>query len=283
MRRTCRALGEQLAQGQTANAADPLGDEGQSAIEYPSLIYDGPFSDGRTDGKTLGLTGERLARQQAREAAARYAGVTASQVTDAADSGGRFEAFGFTADTPDGKIAVQVTGQGGHLLWMMPEQAAFTARYSQEECLQTGAGLSCRRGLWTDGALLCSAVRRHGGGKLRGGAGRGDALSRSGQGAGQHGNRQGGRRGVLAIPVQPYDSNGCGAEHHRKTGGRHGFSQADHSHSKALRDSRRKRASRFAGDSSAPRGTTDIGRLSVPKQAKWSSFCGSLKRRRVKP
>ena len=136
MRRTCRALGEQLAQGQTANAADPLGDEGQSAIEYPSLIYDGPFSDGRTDGKTLGLTGERLTRQQAREAAARYAGVTVSQVTDAADSGGRFEAFGFTADTPDGKIAVQVTGQGGHLLWMMPEQAAFTARYSQEECLQ---------------------------------------------------------------------------------------------------------------------------------------------------
>ena len=136
MRRTCRALGEQLAQGQTANAADPLGEDGQSVIEYPSLIYDGPFSDGRTDGKTLGLTGERLTRQQAREAAARYAGVTASQVTDAADSGGRFEAFGFTADTPDGKIAVQVTGQGGHLLWMMPEQAAFTARYSQEECLQ---------------------------------------------------------------------------------------------------------------------------------------------------
>ena len=31
---------------------------------------------------------------------------------------------------------MQVTGQGGHLLWMMPEQAAFTARYSQEECLQ---------------------------------------------------------------------------------------------------------------------------------------------------
>ena len=93
MRRTCRALGEQLAQGQTANAADPLGDEGQSAIEYPSLIYDGPFSDGRTDGKTLGLTGERLARQQAREAAARYAGVTASQVTDAADSGGRFRSI----------------------------------------------------------------------------------------------------------------------------------------------------------------------------------------------
>lgn len=107
------ALGEQLAQGQTANAADPLGDEGQSAIEYPSLIYDGPFSDGRTDGKTLGLTGERLTRQQAREAAARYAGVTASQVTDAADSGGRFEAFGFTADTPTGRLPCRLRGRAG--------------------------------------------------------------------------------------------------------------------------------------------------------------------------
>ena len=136
MRRTCRELGEQLAQGQTADAANRLGDTGESAIEYPSLIYDGPFSDGRTDAKTLGLTGDRVTRQQAREAAAKYAGVTADKVTDAADSGGRFEAFGFTADTPDGKLAVQVTGQGGHLLWMMPEQAEFTARYSREECLQ---------------------------------------------------------------------------------------------------------------------------------------------------
>ena len=136
MRKTCRELGEQLAQGQTAYAANQLGDTGESAIEYPSLIYDGPFSDGRTDAKTLGLTGDRVIRQQAREAAAKYAGVTADKVADAADSGGRFEAFGFTADTPDGKLAVQVTGQGGHLLWMMPEQAEFTARYSREECLQ---------------------------------------------------------------------------------------------------------------------------------------------------
>ncbi|MGN0997353.1 MAG: PepSY1/2 domain-containing protein [Candidatus Ventricola sp.] len=108
---------------------------GDSGIEVPSLIYDGPFSDGRTNGAPRGLTGERVTREQAREAAARFAGVTADRVTDAADSGGSFEAFGFTADTPDGRLSVQVTGQGGHLLWMMPEQAAYEARLSQEECL----------------------------------------------------------------------------------------------------------------------------------------------------
>ena len=109
---------------------------GESGIEVPSLIYDGPFSDGRTGGAPKGLTGARVTREQAREAAARYAGVTADRVTDAADSGGQFEAFGFSADTPDGRVSVQVTGQGGHLLWMMPEQAAFEMRVDREQCLE---------------------------------------------------------------------------------------------------------------------------------------------------
>ncbi len=110
---------------------------GDSDIAYPSLIYDGPFSDGRTDGAPKGLTGERITREQARQAAARYAGVDASQVQDAADSGGPFEAFGFSADTPDGRVSVQVTGAGGHLLWMMPESAEFEERIEQEACLQS--------------------------------------------------------------------------------------------------------------------------------------------------
>ncbi len=102
--------------------------ETDSGIEYPSLIYDGPFSDGRTDRQSALLNTSRFSRQQAREAAAKYAGVTVEHVTEAADSGGRFEAFGFMADTPDGHIAVQVTGQGGFLLWMMPENAEFAQR-----------------------------------------------------------------------------------------------------------------------------------------------------------
>ena len=109
---------------------------GESDIDYPSLIYDGPFSDGRTAGTPLGLTGERVTREQAREAAAHYAGTTADRVSDAADSGGQFEAFGFTAQTDNGNVSVQVTGQGGHLLWMMPEAAEFDARVSREDCLR---------------------------------------------------------------------------------------------------------------------------------------------------
>ena len=107
-----------------------------SGVAYPSLIYDGPFSDGRTDGMPKGLTGDRITREQARQLAARYAGTSVERVTDAADSGGKFEAFGFLAQADEGALSVQVTGQGGHLLWMMPENAAFEARLSQEDCLE---------------------------------------------------------------------------------------------------------------------------------------------------
>lgn len=125
------ALYAQEAQGWQDDAI-----AGESDIPYPSLIYDGPFSDGRTDGPPKGLTGERITREQAREAAARYASTTPDRVADAADSGGAFEAFGFTAAAQDGNISVQVTGQGGHLLWMMPETAEFEPRVSQEDCLR---------------------------------------------------------------------------------------------------------------------------------------------------
>ena len=55
---------------------------------------------------------------------------------DAADSGGAYEAFGFTAKTAQGNVNVQITGIGGHVLWMMPEQAEFTAQKDAQTCLR---------------------------------------------------------------------------------------------------------------------------------------------------
>lgn len=149
----CRALNEHLLSvgerlytepvealggidGDTAMSWPEEAIAGDSAIEYPSLIFDGPFSDGRQVGAPKGLSGERVSRSAAREAAARYAGVTADQVSEASDSGGPFEAFGFTAQTQNGRVNVQVTGVGAHLLWMMPEQAEYEVKLSQEECLK---------------------------------------------------------------------------------------------------------------------------------------------------
>lgn len=148
----CQGLNRHLTQVGTAIYSEPMeGGElyggmgsgwqeaaiaGEGDIEYPSLIYDGPFSDGRTNGEPKGLVGDRITREQARAQAARFTGVQMDHVRDAADSGGQFEAFGFAAETESGSISVQITGQGGHLLWMMPEQAAFEAKIPLETCLE---------------------------------------------------------------------------------------------------------------------------------------------------
>ena len=148
---------------QEGSGMDPWPDAGMldgSGVAYPSLIYDGPFSDGRTDDAPLGLTGERITREQARQAAARYAGTTADCVTDAADSGGRFEAFGFAAQTQDGPVSVQVTGQGGHLLWMMPEAAEFEKKIGREDCLKAAQAYLARMGY---GEMACCFVQEYDG------------------------------------------------------------------------------------------------------------------------
>lgn len=132
----CQGLNAHLVSAAQESGGAALPDEeNESAIPYPSLIYDGPFSDGRTEQTPRALTGGRITREQARMAAARYAGADEEKIREAADSGGIFEAFGFSADTPDGRVSVQVTGQGGHLLWMMPESAEFEEQVSQEACL----------------------------------------------------------------------------------------------------------------------------------------------------
>ena len=141
----CRALNGYLNENQASIYAMPVGSAAaflpesggeEPALAYPSLIYDGPFSDGKNTGAPKGLTGERIAREQARKIAARAAGTTADQVKDAADSGGAYEAFGFTAKTAQGNVNVQITGIGGHVLWMMPEQAEFTAQKDAQTCLR---------------------------------------------------------------------------------------------------------------------------------------------------
>ena len=144
----CRGLNSHLLTVGEKLYAEPIAPAGEGetgwhddaiaggGMTYPSLIYDGPFSDARTEKAPRGLTGERVSREQARHIAARCAGVAPDRVLDAADSGGMFEAFGFAAETDAGRVSVQVTGQGGHLLWMMPEHAEYEERITEEACLE---------------------------------------------------------------------------------------------------------------------------------------------------
>ena len=99
----------------------------ESGIEYPTLIYDGPFSDGRHDTEPKGVTGEQITLEEAMERARAFVGEDrVLDVRATADSGGAIPAYGLAVDTrEDGTLDVQIAKTGGAVLWMMPETAAY--------------------------------------------------------------------------------------------------------------------------------------------------------------
>ena len=125
---------------------EQLGDK-DSGMDYPTLIYDGAFSDGRHLGTPKGLPQEQIAADDAIEIAKQFVGAERVTGAEAAASvTGTIPAWGVKIDTPDCQLTVEVTRQGGKVLWMVPEHAEFTPLISLEECRQKAADFLASRG-----------------------------------------------------------------------------------------------------------------------------------------
>lgn len=88
-------------------------------IDFPTIIYDGPFSESVEKAKAKGLRGEMLKEQKALEKALDYApeGTNLSLVTTTV---GKISTFDFAGRTKDGReIGISVSQKGGDIVWMM--------------------------------------------------------------------------------------------------------------------------------------------------------------------
>lgn len=86
----------------------------ESLSDYPTLIYDGPFSDHILDKESLLLKNSKeISRDEAREIAAATVGITTDKLSDNPDEGGKIPAFVFGFE--NGVIAV--TKQGGYVCY----------------------------------------------------------------------------------------------------------------------------------------------------------------------
>ena len=111
----------------------PSEEQKLSGIEYPSLLYDGPFSDGVRQGAPRGLSGEEITSEQAVEAGRAFLGAARAQ--RAADMKGPIPCWGVSAEANGVTITLQVTRQGGKILWMAPETAGFETKLGMEACV----------------------------------------------------------------------------------------------------------------------------------------------------
>ena len=111
--------------------------------QVPTLIYDGPFSEhlsGRTPQMLEGLP--QVTEEEARRAAAAFAGLRAEVFTRTSDGAGNLPAWGFSALADGGELYVEITKQGGQVLQMLSSRPVGEAALSRKEGVeQAGAFL----------------------------------------------------------------------------------------------------------------------------------------------
>ncbi len=126
---------QRMSQNLTTTKFENLEKEFQ---EYPSLIYDGPFSDGLRDIKPQGLTGDMVKQDQARNAAVAFVG--SDRVQDIKPTGstdGTIKTFNFDVvlkNAPQNASAIiNITQQGGHPLLMTGSRAVTRENINVEQ------------------------------------------------------------------------------------------------------------------------------------------------------
>lgn len=107
--------------------------------EYPTMIYDGPFSDNVIEGKAKGLEKEKeVDLKKAEERAKSFiGGDKVGKVTEISSGKGSINVYGLEVLPPDGDKAkavfIDVTKKGGHVLWMLDPRPVTEKKLSEEE------------------------------------------------------------------------------------------------------------------------------------------------------
>jgi germination protein YpeB len=104
-------------------------------VSYPTLIYDGPFSESLQQQTAQGLTGETVDEEGARLAAADFLGLDLASVRVTSASRSKIQGVMLEADAPGGLTYLTVTLQGGHIQWMMEESGAAQELVSADRCV----------------------------------------------------------------------------------------------------------------------------------------------------
>jgi spore germination protein len=108
----------------------------KSGVEYPTLIYDGPFSESVVNAQAKGLPPGTVDEAGAKQAAAAFLKLPdASGIAITGACKGRIETYLMEAtDTAGNKVLMQVTKQGGKVLQMIEESGAAVPSISAADC-----------------------------------------------------------------------------------------------------------------------------------------------------
>lgn len=142
---------------------ESVGDK-DNGMQYPTLIYDGAFSDARHKGTPKGLPEGQVTQAEALALARAFVGeARVKSVREAPATSGALPAWGVTVQTEDLQLNVEITVQGGKVLWMMPEEASFNESLPQEICQTRAEAFLTEKGF---GEMALTHTQRYGDGLL---------------------------------------------------------------------------------------------------------------------
>lgn len=112
--------------------------------DYPTLIYDGPFSDHMVTAEPRGVTGDQINSEQAKQRVMQIFG--ANRVKSVMDTGrndaGPIKTYSYSVlfkDTPEDRRAnIDVTQKGGHIFWMLYDRPVNEKKIDMNKAKELG-------------------------------------------------------------------------------------------------------------------------------------------------
>lgn len=128
------AMGREM---DSMNFETAISDAEQALVDYPTLIYDGPFSDHILQKEPEMLKGkEEVSEAAAAEAAANYSGIPVEKLKRGEDENGSLASYTFSSEE-DG-VVISITKKGGYLSYILGSSYAGVSKLSAEEAIERG-------------------------------------------------------------------------------------------------------------------------------------------------
>ena len=122
-------------------------DQTNQPVEYPTLIYDGPFSDAAQNKAPKGLPSQNADAAQAEAMALRFLGEeTTDTLQRQEDVGGSIPCYTFQTSSEADATVVQVSRKGGQVIRVLGRGPEEEGSLSEAECLEIARDLLQRMG-----------------------------------------------------------------------------------------------------------------------------------------
>lgn len=118
-------------------------------VEFPTLIYDGPFSDHIQQREPKGLIGPEIDAEEARRIAREFLphDLAAEELHDRGEVEGPIAAFSVRATRRTGLIDVDVSRRGGHVVWMLDSRPVNETNMSLDDAVDRAKKFLEERGM----------------------------------------------------------------------------------------------------------------------------------------